>query len=434
MNQHSETSTPVAGPILTKPEQFAIEAKALQIYASEQVQAELAAAQAQFGASPLARTESGSSTLERQTIALAFQAALYAANYDTSRPFILWSTNAGHCLNGLEVPSTGYGLDSPDNVYRHATLDGSSRYAIRGTRHGKGPAQQTFVIYRSIPGMSETMDAAGHMIEIAGIRSEVIETDAQGNFTVTIDAEPANGRANHLQVERDLPGLHLMIRDSLADWDSELPIELTIERIDGKPAAPPPDEAAMIEHAARIIRTYCPYWLNWYETYVEAKPLNQVVPPWKRITGWGMTQQGRFALEQDEAWVLTLDPLGAAFFDFQIADPWAKAVEYVERTGSFNASQAWANPDGTLTLVACPSDPGVHNWLDTSGLLSGSFQVRWQGLPDSVTSGEQAVRKVEVVKLARLTSNLPAGTRMLDAQGRAAQLAARKASYENRLR
>lgn len=421
-------------PILAKPEQFAIEAAALRIYADRQVQSELDAAKALFAKSPLAQDESARSTIDRASEALAFQAALYAANFDTARPFILWSTNAGHQLNGVDVPSTGYGLDSPDNIYRHATLDGASRYVIRGTRHGKGPAQQTYVIYRSIPGMSATMDEAGHMIEIAGIKSEVIEADADGNFTITIDADPANGRPNHLQVERDLPSLHLMIRDSLADWDSELPIELTIERTGGGEPAPPRSDAEMASHAAQIIRAYMPYWLNWFETYVHAKPLNEVVTPWKRITGWGMTQQGRFALKEGEAWVLTLDPLGARFFDFQISDPWSKAVEYVERTGSFNGAQAEANPDGTITLVASPVDPGVHNWLDTSGLLSGSFQVRWQGLPESVASGEDAVRKVEVVRLEELAEHIPPTMRRLDASGRAAQLAARKASYANRLR
>jgi hypothetical protein len=237
-----------------------------------------------------------------------------------------------------------------------------------------------------------------------------------------------------LQVERDLPGLHLMIRDSLADWDSELPIELTIERVGGEPAAPPRSDAAMIDHAAHILRSYVPYWLNWFESYVHAKPLNEVVMPWKRITGWGMTQQGRFALGEGEAWVLTLDPLGARFFDLQISDPWTKAVEYVERTGSFNGTQADANPDGTITLVASPVDPGVYNWLDTSGLSSGTFQVRWQGLPDSVTSGEGAVRKVEVVQLADLASHLPGTMRKVDAEGRAAQLTERQKSYANRLR
>jgi hypothetical protein len=257
--------------------------------------------------------------------------------------------------------------------------------------------------------------------------------DAEGNYTMTIDADPANGRANHLQVPRDLPGMHLLVRDSLADWDKELPVELRIERLD-PPPAPARSEKAMKALAIEAIRGNVPFWLHWFESYVHAKPLNQIPTPWKRVQGWGMTQQGRFALKEGEAWVVTLDPLGARFFNFQVADPWTRALEYVSRTGSFNSSQAARNPDGTITLVASPFDPGVHNWLDTSGLKSGTFQVRWQGLPATVTSGEGAVRKVEIVPLANLAGHLPEGTRMVDKAGRAAQLAEREKSYANRLR
>jgi len=238
-----------------------------------------------------------------------------------------------------------------------------------------------------------------------------------------------------LQVPREESALHLMVRDSLDDWSRELPVELTMERLDPpSPALAQRSLKESIDLAGEILGYTIPFWLNWFESYVYAKPLNDVPTPWKRVQGWGMTQQGRFALKEGEAWVITVDPLDAKFFDFQISDPWTKAVEYVSKTGSFNTSQAEKNPDGTITLVASPVDPGVHNWLDTMGLHLGTYQVRWQGLPASVTSGDGSVRKVEVVKLAELAAHLPAGTRLVSNKERAAQLAARKKSYANRLR
>jgi hypothetical protein len=422
-------------PILAKPGQREREAQALRIYQRPELQEQLRIAKAQFAASALAQIPDGKATIDRASEALAISAAYYAANSDTMHPFIFWGTNAAHEWMGLDVPSSGYGLDAPDNIYRSAAFDGDGRYVVRGKVHGTGPAQQSFVVYRGLPGVTRTMNNEGHMDEIAGIASEAIVRDTQGNYTLTIDAEPANGRANHLQVPRDLKGMHLMIRDSLNDWDKELPVDLTIERLDA-PATPPPprSEDELTAIAVSALAGNVPFWLNWFESYVYAKPLNDIPTPWKRVQGWGMTQQGRFALKEGEAWVVTLDPLGARFFDFQISDPWTKAVEYVSRTGSFNTSQAAKNADGTITLVASPVDPGVHNWLDTSGLKSGTFQVRWQGLPASVTSGEGAVRKVEVVPLADLAKHLPEGMRMVDKAGRAAQLAQREKSYANRLR
>lgn len=419
--------------ILAKLEQRDREAMALRIFASADFQAELKQAKALFAQSPLAAIPDARATIDRASEALALSAAYYAANSDTTRPFIFWGTNAAHEWMGLRVPSSGYGLDSPDNVYRSATFDGAGRYKVRGTVHGTGPAQQSFVVYRGLPGVTKSMNAEGHMDELAGIASENIVRDARGNYTLTIDADPANGRVNHLQVPRDLPGMHLLVRDSLADWWRELPVELTIERLDARPAAAR-SEKELTALAIEALRGNVPFWLNWFESYVHAKPLNQIPAPWKRVQGWGMTQQGRFALQEGEAWLVTLDPRGAKFFDFQISDPWTKAVEYVSRTGSFNSSQAVKNADGSITLVASPIDPGVHNWLDTGGLTAGTFQVRWQGLPASVTSGEGAVLTVEVVSFADLARYLPQGTRMLDKAGRAAQLAEREKSYANRLR
>lgn len=421
-------------PILAKPEQRAREAVAMRIYKSAKFQAELKQAKALFAKSPVATTPDAKATIKRASEAIAFSAALYAANHDTLQPNILWGTNAGHRWMGHTVPTSGYALDSPDNVYRSATFDGAGRYLVRGTVHGAGPAQQTFVVYRGMPGVTRTMTANGRMDEIAGIKSEAIVRDVNGNFTITIDADPANGRANHLQVPRELDAMQLTIRDSLNDWERQLPAELSIERLDALDPAPAPrSDEDKIALAVVALSGNVPFWLSWFENYVYKKPLNEIPQPWMRVQGWGMTQQGRFAFGKDEAWLITLDPLGAKFFNMQISDPWTKAVEYVNRTGSFNGSQAVANPDGTITMVAASRDPGVHNWLDTAGLTSGTYQARWQSLAVGVT-GTNAVREARVVKLSQLREALPAGTRFVTRNERSLQQRERAKSYKNRLR
>jgi hypothetical protein len=429
----AEAKSQAASPILAKPEQRTREAQALRIYRSAAFQAELAKAKVLFAQSPIAQIPDGRATIDRVSEALAFSSAMFATNFDAVRPNIMWGTNAARRWMGLSLPSSGYGLDSPDNVYRSATFDGAGRYVVRGTIHGTGPAQQTFVVYRGPIGLTETM-AGGRMVELAGIKSEDIVRDTSGNFTLTIDAEPANGRANHMQVPREIDSLQLTIRDSLADWTRELPVELTIERLDTPAIVPPArSEEEMIALAIRSLQGSIPFWIGWAENYMHSKPINEIPQPWYRAQGWGMTQQGRFSFAQDEAWLITLDPKGAKFFDMQISDPWSKAVEYVSRTGSFNASQAIANPDGTITMVAAPRDPGVHNWLDTSGLIDGTFQARWQSLPPGTTA-EGAVREARIVKLTDLKANLPEGTRFVTPKERKAQLRERAASYARRLR
>ena len=61
--------------------------------------------------------------------------------------------------------------------------------------------------------------------------------DADRRFTIEVDAEPANGRKNHI---RSAPEAHeLYIRDVLLDWAQDEPNELAIERLGPPPATPP---------------------------------------------------------------------------------------------------------------------------------------------------------------------------------------------------
>jgi hypothetical protein len=86
------------------------------------------------------------------------------------------------------------------------------------------------------------------------------------------------------------------------------------------------------------------------------------------------------------------------------------------------------NADGTLTLVVAPKDPGVSNWLDTTGLHEGTLFVRWQKLPEMLDPHAQGVRSVRLVKVADLDPALP---RVSPAE-RKALLAKRAAAYARR--
>ena len=71
-------------------------------------------------------------------------------------------------------------------------------------------------------------------------------------------------------------------------------------------------------------------------------------------------------------------PIGAKYLAVQLASGWLSSLDYLHHTASLNLSQATPNPDGTLPLVVAPKDPGVANWLDTTGLHEGTLFVRWQ--------------------------------------------------------
>ena len=59
---------------------------------------------------------------------------------------------------------------------------------------------------------------------------------------------------------------------------------------------------------------------------------------------WGLSSSGHFQLADDEALVLTLDPIGAKYLAVQLASGWLGSLDYLHHTASLNLSQAKPNP------------------------------------------------------------------------------------------
>src|SRR3546814_13928616 len=72
---------------------------------------------------------------------------------------------------------------------------------------------------------------------------------------------------------------------------------------------------------------------------------------------------------------------------------------------SLNDVQAVVDSDGVFRAVISARDPGVHNWLDTSGYPRGAIQGRWVATDDKPTP---TIRKVQVDEVP---SELPQDTR-----------------------
>jgi hypothetical protein len=416
------------GTTLGTPDQQELEQRQLRVLASPLVQQQRAESRKIYTADPLSKTPDGRDTLEASLDSIMNAMVQTAVNRDPERPMAFWSIAAAHSWSGRTIPNSGYGIENPDNVYRHIPMDGASRYEIHGQLPKHPPSQQSFTLYGKLPGMGK-MDREGSPI-IAALDN--VATAPNGEFTVTIDSDPAGNRPNHLQSRT--PTALLIVRDSLTDWTSETPTPLSVHRVGGPKVGPPNTEAEMARLAADLMKSAVPFWVRYNRDYLYSRPANAVLTPRTRGGGWGYATSGHFKLGEDEALVVHLDRIGARYLGFQLANPWGVGLEYVDRNGSLSAAQARANPDGTLTYVIAPKDPGVYNWLDTSGLHRGIFAIRWQGFAVPVENAEDAVLGTEVVPLSDLGASLPASVVKVNAAGRAKQIAERRASYERRLR
>jgi hypothetical protein len=309
-------------------------------------------------------------------------------------------------------------------------IDDRSSYVITGRVPPTPPVDVSFTVFPSWPGL---IDAKGVFPPaLGGVTLKSLDVDSSGGFTLSLDPSPSNGRRNHVQVK---PGANLLfVRDSLSDWLRETPLYLSAKRLSGPPVKPPRSEDALIRTAAENVERSVRFWLDLPSHYYYGGETNRllVVENPAFAKGGQFTGNGHFKLKRDEAYVLTLEPLGASYLSLQLADLYGASLEYANHTSSLSRSQITPNADGTITYVLSVKDPGVYNWLDPNGLDAGLFMFRYQGYdPDKVTP-KTAIRLEKVVTLSQLDTVLPKDTRRVTAQERRQQLAERLAAFGRR--
>jgi len=415
------------GNPLARPDQIALEQKAVRIFASRPVQAEIPFVTQTFAANPFGQTPEGKATLRDAVDEVVFAGVVDTIDRDPTRPHIEWLWSPAHAWYGINVPVSKVLMPNVDNVFRILPVDNLSRYRITAHPAGPVPTQFSVQLLPSLPAeeswskvIQETVDSDIHK-------------NADGSFVLTIGPDPAAGKPNHITTT---PAAHfLLIRDTIEDWSRETPYRLDVERVGGPRPAAAVSEDVLARQAAGVVHTIAPRIL-------EARgggfanspgffhgPANQLSAPRIREGGrWGLSAAGHFQLADDEALVFTLDPIGGKYLAVQLANGWLGSLDYLHHTASLNLAQSRRNADGTVTFVVAAKDPGVANWLDTTGLHEGTLFVRWQKLPEPLAPKAEAVRDVRVVKLAALDPSLP---RVTPAQ-RSTQLAARTAAYERR--
>jgi hypothetical protein len=413
---------------LATPDQQSVEARALKIVALPQVKEQIEASERAFADLPIASDPEAKRALRPAVEELAFATALDAADSDTERPKIVWAFTAPRTWLGHAVPGSRWGIDNPDNVYRLIPVDGASKYVVTVHTHAPAPIQYSFLVYDSFVG--EDGRQAHLDTPVAGLRDRDIKVGADGSFKITVDNAPANGRENHIQTNEN--ARVLLVRNTFNDWQHQIPLDVSIRRA-GAPAHDPLTDQEVAHRAAGLLKAATDTILGWEKSgFAANKAVNTISKPAARGGGWGFAANGNFKIAEDEALVVTLDPLNAKYVGFDLTNPWLVSLEHVRGTGSLNNTQAQTSRDGTITYVIAAKDPGVYNWLSTSGLHSGNILIRWQVLPESTTTAEGAVRSTKVVKLSDLSAALPADARRVTAPERQRLIDQRAIAYSHR--
>jgi hypothetical protein len=122
----------------------------------------------------------------------------------------------------------------------------------------------------------------------------------------------------------------------------------------------------------------------------------------------------------------------APYQGIQLGSRWYISLDYISHQTSLTADQARTDPDGKLRFVISERDPGVANWLETTGHQRGYVQIRWQRLARDL--GPADGPKVQVVPFAELAQLLPyAELARITPREHAERIAARQSAVADRM-
>ena len=349
-------------------------------------------------------------------------------------------------------------IDNADALYLSAAIDGDNHYRITGRLVGPKPPQyMIFEAHTAYAGDSGTLaELSPTQRAITGsLDSSDLVVDGDGRFEILIAPQrPAEYDGNFIASREETKTARFLIARMLFhDWENEASPELHIVQIGKEGAHPSPIDpaaaAAKLRRVGELVENQMKFWNEFYDLILEAhgdrngdgrtfmlrNGLNEPARA-NLATGGGQCTNvysgGMFDLGPDEALLIEVGvPVAPSYTGFHLGNLWGESLDYANHVTSLNGFQAEADPDGMLRYVVAHNDPGVPNWLDTTGCPTGFMTVRWT-YPDS----PDELPKVNVSKLplADVRAHLPSTTRVVSDGERTEQIRIRQEHVQRRYR
>lgn len=284
------------------------------------------------------------------------------------------------------------GLDNPDAIYFNAYLTSGARYRVSGRRGTT--ADLSFQI------MAGTYSASGAPDTLAAFDDRSLDVGPDGSFEWEFGPE--------LGLRK---GSTLIVREVYSDWNLESRGELRIQRLDTAGVPRGPVTLERIDKrwgvAAKMLTGRITTWFAFPEWFTYQEPVNTLTAP--TSTPGGLTTQlssiGHYALADDEALVVTVPASAAPYQAIQIGSKWYISTDYEHHQTSLTLAQSHVDEDGLLRYVISAQDPGIVNWLETTGHAAGVMMLRWQRVPEPIS--ETRGPCCDAVPFADLRSRVP---------------------------
>jgi hypothetical protein len=367
-------------------------------------------------------------------------------------------------------------------VYLYAPIDGDHSYVVRAragdTRHWRGePAladgrkAPQYIIFETPSGY---VGDSGSIAELRpGTRanggvldSSEIEVGPDGGFEVLLAPRRPDGhRGNFIPTKAyrkakkpdgstetvEFTSRWVVLRELFHDWANEDLLDLEIVRLGSEGTHPEPlDPAAagaQMRRVGQIVNHQMRYWNEFYavvlETYDDVNgdgkrfmPRNDLNEPNAGVGFGGQATNiyagGVYELGPDEALLIEVAvPVVPAYSGFHLSNLWGESLDFANHQSSLNGHQVEVDPDGVRRYVVAHRDPGVPNWVDTTGLPEGFLSFRWaySAAPDRLPT-----TKVTKVRFAEIRQRLPESTRTVSAAERRERIRIRQSHVQRRYR
>jgi hypothetical protein len=277
-------------------------------------------------------------------------------------------------------PTRMIGGPNPDGRYLLAMIRGDRMYRVTGTRGGTA-----YLGFQVLAGTGLTPR------RMAGYLSDTDLKLASGSFSLVLStAEPSAdilGSAQWIPIPEDAASI--VVREYIADPDTEEPATMNIECVDAEPLTSITDAEAAeqftamawtIVKLATLHRTVKPELVTQPNTLLtaEAAELGSA-----DTTPDNLYMIGTFALEPDESLVLEFSPPDTRYWNVTLESIWHECLEPRHRHSSITNKALRPEADGLARIAIGAKDFGHGHWLDTGGRRRGFVVLRWLDNPEA---------------------------------------------------
>jgi hypothetical protein len=315
-----------------------------------------------------------------------------------------------------------WGAENVDNQYLWCRVGPHADYKVTGNKNN---------VFEALLETKDGYMQIGDDLVFDTLLLSNIQCEADGSFEILLSANKPEGfSGNFMHMP---PGTqYWCVRQYFADWETEIPARFEIHRVDGEgvPPAPltPARMAELLDEAGRWTLQTTKFWAEWIDQLRGDHEKGRLMAPKPFVGGARDIVYGNdwWSLDPDEAMIVEIEVPDARYWQLQLCDVWFRTMDWATRQTGLNHAQSYVHADGRVRFVIAHQDPGVQNWIDTSGHPEGMLQYRY------IWTNNKPAPSVKIVPFEGIGAALPSDTPAFGNEARRAALTIRHRHLQRR--